>query len=97
MICLLQVRRFAVSSEVPLLHFLFHVNALFLQQLPLSEGPVHGLGRCFGTRGPLPLCSGLHGVVEPEHVAFTQDDSISCRGVETAAGIKVNVSHTCCY
>lgn len=68
--------------KLPLLHFLFHVDALFLQQLPLGEGPVHGLSRRLGTRGPLPLSPGLHGVVEPEHVALPQDDAITC-GINT--------------
>lgn len=64
--------------SVPLLHFLFHVNALFLQQLPLGKGPVHRLSRRLGTWGPLPLSSGLDRVVEPEHVTLSQDDAISC-------------------
>lgn len=67
---------------LPLFHFLFHVNALFLQQLPLGEGPVHGLGRGFGTWGPLPLSPGLDRVVEPEHMALPQDDAISFTGIK---------------
>lgn len=62
--------------KVPLLHLLFHVYALFVQQLPLGEGPVHGLSRGLCTWRPLPLRPGLHGVVEPEHVALPQDDAI---------------------
>lgn len=68
--------------KVPLFHFLFHVNALFLQQLPLGEGPVHGLSRGFSTWGPLPLSPGLHRVVEPEHVALPKDDAISLTGIK---------------
>lgn len=63
--------------EVPLFHFLFHVNALLLQQLPLGEGPVHRLRRGLSTWGPLPLSPGLNRVVEPEHMALPQDDAIS--------------------
>lgn len=68
--------------KVPLFHFLFHVNALFLQQLPLGEGPVHRLSRGFSTWGPLPLSPGLHRVVEPEHVALPKDDAISLTGIK---------------
>lgn len=68
--------------NVPLFHFLFHVNALFLQQLPLGKGPVHRLSRCLSTGGPLPLSPSLHRVVESEHMALPQDDAISCKGIK---------------
>ncbi len=72
--------------KIPLFHFLFHVNALFLQQLSLGEGPVHGLSGGFSTWGPLPLSSGLHRVVEPEDMALPQDDAISFMEIKSVKG-----------
>lgn len=63
----------------PLLHLLLHVDALFLQQLSLSKGPVDRLHGCLGTRRPLPLQTSLLGVVEAEHVALAHDDAISLK------------------
>lgn len=60
----------------PLLHLLLHVDALFLQQLPLSEGPVDGLHGRLGARRPLPLQAGLLRVVEAEHVALAHNDAV---------------------
>lgn len=77
--------------KVPLLHFLFHVDALFVQQLPLGEGPVNGLSRGFSTRGPLPLCPGLHRVVEPEHMALPQDDAVSFAGIRSQSAFEQRI------
>lgn len=60
----------------PLLHLLLHVDALFLQQFPLSEGPVDGLHGGLGARRPLPLQAGLLWVVKAEHVALAHNDAV---------------------
>lgn len=62
---------------IPLLHLLLHVNALFLQQLSLSKGPVHRLNRGLRWWGLLPLSSCLLWVVEAEYVVLSHDDAIS--------------------
>lgn len=63
-------------TYTPLLHLLLHVDALFLQQLSLSEGPVDGLHRCLSARRPLSLQTGLLWVVETKHMALSHDDAI---------------------
>lgn len=78
-----------IPEGVPLFHFLLHVNALFLQQLPLSEGPVHRLNRGFGTWVLLPVSPGLYRVVKPEDVALPQDDAISCKGITSDQRVQV--------
>lgn len=87
-----------IAESAPLVHFLLHVNALLLQQLPLSEGPVHRLHRGFSTGVLLPLSSGLLRVVEPEHVALPQDDAISYKGIVNQStqvkSVHTNVSAT---
>lgn len=65
------------SFHTPLLHLLLHVDALFLQQLPLSKGPVDRF--CWGlcTWGPLSLQASLLWVIKAEHMAFPHDDTVS--------------------
>lgn len=82
---------------VPLFHFLFHVNALFLQQLPLGKSPVHGLSRCFSAGRPLPLSPRLNGMVEPEHMALPQDDSVSWEGISKVNTNIKRAQHKCWY
>lgn len=65
------------SLLTPLLHLLLHVDALFLQQLPLSEGPVDRFCGRLSTWGSLPLQPSLLRVVKAEHVAFPHDDAVS--------------------
>lgn len=65
------------SFHTPLLHLLLHVDALLLQQLPLSEGPVDGFCWRLSTRGPLSLQASLLRVIKAEHVAFPHDDTVS--------------------
>ena len=62
----------------PLVHLVLHVNALFIQQLPLSEGPVHRLHGGLSAGRAFPLLTRLLRVVEAEHVALTQNDAVSC-------------------
>lgn len=59
----------------PLFHFLFHVDALRLQQLSLGKGPVHRLGAALAALALLPLGPGLSRVDEAEHMALPQDDA----------------------
>ena len=68
-----------MADHLPLLHLLLHVDPLFVQQLPLSERPVHGLHGGLRARGPLPLHAGLLWVVEAEHVALAHDDAVPWR------------------
>lgn len=65
------------SAHTPLFHLLLHVDALFLQQLSLSEGPVDGLHWCLSAWRPLSLQASLLRVIEAKHVAFSHDDAIS--------------------
>lgn len=65
-----------VFFHTPLLHLLLHVDALFVQQLPLSEGPVDRFNRRLGTRRPLSLQTSLLWVIEAKHVAFSHDDAV---------------------
>lgn len=65
------------SFHTPLLHLLFHVDALLLQQLPLSEGPVDGFCWRLSARGPLSLQASLLRVIKAEYVAFPHDDTVS--------------------
>lgn len=65
------------SFHTPLLHLLLHVDPLFLQQLPLSKGPVDRLCRCLSTRRPLSLQASLLRVIKTEHMAFPHDDTVS--------------------
>lgn len=65
------------SFHTPLLHLLFHVDALFLQQLPLSEGPVDRFCWCLSTWGPLSLQASLLRVIKAEHMAFPHDYTVS--------------------
>lgn len=73
-----------ISSQdcAPLLHLLLHVDALFVQQLPLSKGPVHRLRGGFCTWSSLPLSSGLCRVVEAENVALPQNNAIPCNSMQ---------------
>lgn len=64
------------TPHSPLFHLLLHVNALLLQQLPLSEGPVDGLHGGLGAWRPLSLQAGLLWVVEAEHVALAHNDAV---------------------
>lgn len=64
------------SPHQPLLHLLLHVNALLLQQLPLSKSPVDRLHRRLCTRRPLALQTGLLWVIKAEHVALPHDDTV---------------------
>lgn len=65
------------SFHTPLLHLLLHVDALFLQQLPLSKGPVDRFCWCLCTWGPLSLQASLLWVIKAEHMAFPHDDTVS--------------------
>lgn len=62
---------------VPFLHLLLHVDALLLQKLPLSEGPIHRLHRGFSSWRFLPFSSGLFWMVEPEHVVLSHNDAVT--------------------
>lgn len=66
-----------VGVVLPFLHLLLHVNALLLQQLPLGEGPVHGLHGSLCRWSLFPFSPGLFRVVEPEHVVLPHDDAVS--------------------
>lgn len=66
-----------IFPHTPLLHLLLHVDALFLQQLPLSEGPVDRFCRRLSTWGPLSLQASLLRVIKAEHMAFPHDDTVS--------------------
>lgn len=72
------------SFHTPLLHLLLHVNPLFLQQLPLSEGPVDRLCWCLSTWRPLSLQASLLRVIKTEHMAFPHDDTVSWKVHTTA-------------
>lgn len=65
------------AAPLPFLHLLLHIDALLLQQLPLSEGPVHWFGGGLCGRSLLPLCAGLLGVVEPEHMVLSHDNTVA--------------------
>ena len=67
---------FKMADHLPLLHFLLHVNPLFVKQLPLGERPVHRLHWGLRARSPLPLHAGLLRVVEAEHMALAHDDAV---------------------
>lgn len=64
-------------TSVPLLHFLLHVDTLFLQQFSLGKGPVHRLYGGLGRRGFLTLRASLLGVVKAEHVVLSHDNAVT--------------------
>lgn len=66
-----------VIDCIPFLHFLLHVNALFLQEFSLSKCPINRLHGGFGRWRLLPFSSGLLWVVEPEHVVLSHNDAIA--------------------
>lgn len=78
-----------VLPHTPLLHLLLHVDALFLQQLSLSEGPVNGLHRRLSARCPLSLQTSLLRVVEAKHVALAHNDAIPLKMQQVKSNVRL--------
>lgn len=71
---------------IPFLHLLLHVDALLLQKLSLSKGPIYWLHRRFSSWRLLPFSSGLFWVVEPEHVVLSHNDTVTWRKMGNKRG-----------
>lgn len=62
---------------IPFLHLLLHVDALLLQKLSLSKGPIHWFHWCLSRWCFLPFSPGLFWVVEAEHVILSHYDTVA--------------------
>lgn len=62
---------------VPFLHLLLHVDALLLQQLSLSKGPINRLHGGFCRWRLFPFSSCLLWMVKPEHMVLSHNDTVT--------------------